>query len=86
VPPAPRCLPRATRRGGGLFAHAEACGFGHWAPPPHPDQRFDQSPGAHPGQGPLRMLRRRLLLGKPCTRGPWRWTPSCPGTMAVPTT
>jgi hypothetical protein len=29
VPPAPRCLPRATRRGGGLFAHAEACGFGH---------------------------------------------------------
>ena len=29
VPPAPRCLPNATRRGGGLFAHAEACGFGH---------------------------------------------------------
>ncbi len=29
VPPAPRCLPRAARRGGGLFAHAEACGFGH---------------------------------------------------------
>ena len=29
VPPAPRCLPRAARRGGGLFAHAKACGFGH---------------------------------------------------------
>jgi|LakMenE18May11ns_1017448.scaffolds.fasta_scaffold9579212_1 hypothetical protein len=29
VPPAPRCLPNATRRGGLLFAHAEACGFGH---------------------------------------------------------
>jgi 5-methylcytosine-specific restriction endonuclease McrA len=29
VPPAPRCLPNATRRGGGLCAHAEACGFGH---------------------------------------------------------
>jgi ATP adenylyltransferase len=29
VPPTPRCLPNAARRGGGLFAHAEACGFGH---------------------------------------------------------
>jgi len=29
VPPAPRCLPTAARRGGGLFAHAEAWGFGH---------------------------------------------------------
>ena len=29
VPPAPRCLPNAARRGDGLFAHAEACGFGH---------------------------------------------------------
>jgi 5-methylcytosine-specific restriction endonuclease McrA len=29
VPPAPRCLPNAARRGVGLFAHAEACGFGH---------------------------------------------------------
>ncbi len=29
LPPAPRCLPNATRRGGDLFAHAEACGFGH---------------------------------------------------------
>jgi len=29
VPPASRCLPNAARRGGGLFAHAEACGFGH---------------------------------------------------------
>ncbi len=29
VPPAPRYLPRAARRGGGLFAHAEASGFGH---------------------------------------------------------
>jgi hypothetical protein len=32
------------------------------------------------------MLRRGLLLGKPCTRGPLSWTPSCPGTMAAPTT
>jgi len=72
------------RRGGGLFAHAEACGFGHWGPPPHPDQRLDQSPAAHPVQRPLRMLRRRLLLGKPCINGPWRWTTSCPGTMAEP--
>ena len=29
VPPTPRCFPKSTRRGGGLFAHAEACGFGH---------------------------------------------------------
>jgi len=29
VPPARRCLPNAARRGGGLFAQAEACGFGH---------------------------------------------------------
>ena len=54
-------------------------------PPPHPDQRLDQSPGAHPCQGPLRMLRRRLLLSKPRTRGPWRWTTSCPGTRAART-
>ena len=32
------------------------------------------------------MLRRRLLLGKPRSNGPWRWTPSCPGTGAVRTT
>jgi hypothetical protein len=57
VPPAPRWLPNAAWRGG----------FRPQEPPPHPDQRLDQSPGAHPGQGPLRMLRRRLLLGKPCT-------------------
>jgi len=55
-------------------------------PPPHPDQRLDQSPGAHPGQRTLRMLRGGLLLGKPRTRGPWRWTPSCPGTRAARTT
>ena len=29
VPPTPRCLPHAARRGGDLFAHPEACGFGH---------------------------------------------------------
>jgi len=29
VPPTPCRFPNATRRGGGLFAHAEACGFGH---------------------------------------------------------
>ena len=28
-PPAPRCIPRAARRGGVLFAHADACGFRH---------------------------------------------------------
>ena len=55
-------------------------------PPPHPDQRLDQIPSAHLGQRPLRMPRRRLLLGKPCTRGPWRWTTSCPGTRAARTT
>jgi hypothetical protein len=32
------------------------------------------------------MLRGRLLLGKPRTSEPWRWTPSCPGTRAVRTT
>jgi hypothetical protein len=37
-------------------------------------------------QGPLRMLRRRLLLGKPRTSGSWRWTISCPGTRAARTT
>jgi hypothetical protein len=41
VPPAPRCLPNATRRGG----------IRPQEPPPHPDQRLDQSPGAHPRQG-----------------------------------
>jgi hypothetical protein len=34
-------------------------------PPPHPDQRLDQSPDVHPCQGPLRMLWGGLLLGKP---------------------
>jgi len=29
VPPTPWRFPHAARRGGGLFAHAEACGFGH---------------------------------------------------------
>ena len=29
VQPAPRCFPNAARRGGELFAHAKACGFGH---------------------------------------------------------
>jgi hypothetical protein len=76
VPPAPRCLPRATRRGG----------IRPQEPPPHPDQRLDQSPGAHPAQGPLRMLRGRLLLGKPRINGPWRWPSSCPETMAARTT
>jgi hypothetical protein len=28
----------------------------------------------------------RLLLGKPRTSEPWRWTTSCPGTMAARTT
>ena len=55
-------------------------------PPPQADQRLDQSPGAHPGLRPLRMLRRRLLLGKPCINGPWRWTTPCPGTRAARTT
>ncbi len=49
-------------------------------------QRLDQSPGAHPGPRPLRMLRGTLLLGKPRTNGPRRWTTSCPGTRAVRTT
>jgi hypothetical protein len=31
------------------------------------------------------MLRGRLLLGKPRIKGPWRWTPSCPGNRAVRT-
>jgi hypothetical protein len=52
-------------------------------PPPHADQRLDQIPGARPRQGPLRMLRRRLLLGKPRIKGPRRWTTSCRGTMAA---
>jgi hypothetical protein len=76
VPPAPRCFPRAARRGGVRPPQ----------PPPHPDQRLDQIPGAHPSQGPLRMLRRRLLLGRSRTNGPWRWTISCPGTRAARTT
>jgi hypothetical protein len=74
------------RRGGGLFAHAEACGFGHWGPPPHPDQRLDQIPDAHPGQGPLRMLRGRPLLGTPRIKEPWRWTTSSPKTKVALTT
>ena len=39
-------------------------------PPPHADQRFDQVSGAHKSPGPLRVLRGRLLLGKPRTSGP----------------
>jgi len=73
LPSAPRCLPNATRRGG----------VRPQEPPPHADQRLDQIPGADPRQGPLRMLRRRLLLGKPRINGPWRWTTSCRGTMAA---
>ena len=34
-------------------------------------------------QGPLQMLRRRLLLGKSRTSEPWRWSTSCPGTGAT---
>ena len=63
-----------------------ACGTTSRGAPPHADLRLDQSPGAHPGRGPLRMLRRRLLLGKPRIKGHWRWTTSCPGTMAARTT
>lgn len=37
-------------------------------------------------QGPLRMLRRRLLLGKSRTSGPWRWSTLCPGTRGAPMT
>ncbi len=33
-------------------------------------QRLDQGPSAHPRQRPLRMLRGRLLLGKPRINGP----------------
>ena len=86
VPPAPRCLPNAARRGGGLFAHAEACGFGHRSRHRTPISGSIKYPGGHPCHRPLRMLRRRLLLGKPCTRGPWRWTTSCRGTRAAQTT
>ena len=31
-------------------------------PPPHPYQRLNQSPGAHPCQGPMRMLRGGLWV------------------------
>jgi hypothetical protein len=86
VPPAHRCLPRATRRGGVLFAHAKACGFGHRSRHRTPISGSIKYPGGHPCHRPLRMLRRRLLLGKPCTRGPWRWTTSCRGTRAAQTT
>jgi hypothetical protein len=41
---------------------------------PHADQTLDQTPGAHPRQGQLRMLRGGLLLGKPRTSEPGRWT------------
>ena len=53
---------------------------------PHADQTLDQRPGAHPRQGPLRMLRGGLLLGKPRTKGPWRRTTSCPKTRVALTT
>ncbi len=76
LPPAPRCLPRAARRSGVCPPQ----------PPPHADQRLDQSPGSPMRQGPVRVLRGGLLLGKSRTNGPWRWTTSCPGTKAVPTT
>ncbi len=32
------------------------------------------------------LLRSGLLLGKSRTSGPWRWTPSCPGTTEARTT
>ena len=76
LPPAPRCLPRAARRSGVCPPQ----------PPSHADQRLDQSPGSPMRQGPVRVLRGGLLLGKSRTNGPWRWTTSCPGTKAVPTT
>ena len=37
-----------------------------------PDQRLDQIPGSPMRQGPLRVLRRGLLLSKLRTSGPWR--------------
>ena len=41
---------------------------------PHADQTLDQTPGAHPRQRQLRMLRGGLLPGKPRTSEPGRWT------------
>jgi hypothetical protein len=55
-------------------------------PPPHADQWLSALQGAHPGQRPLRMLWCSLLLGQPRTKGPWRWSPSCPGTRVARTT
>jgi len=79
-------MQRGEEMGCLLTQKPAASGTGAAVPPPHPDLRLDQSPGAHPGQGPLRMLRRRLLLSKPRTKGPWKWTTSCPETMAGRTT
>ena len=76
IPPMPQPPPPPT----------SACGTTSRGAPPHADLRLDQSPGAHLGRGPLRMLRRRLLLGRPRIKGHWRWTTSCPGTRAVRTT
>ena len=47
VPPAPRCLPRAARRGG----------VRPQEPPPHPDQRLGEIQDSPMRAGPLRVLR-----------------------------
>ncbi|TVS03745.1 MAG: hypothetical protein EA413_10040 [Cyanobium sp. PLM2.Bin73] len=35
--------------------------FAHRSPPPQPDQRLGEVPGAHQGTGPLRVLRRQAV-------------------------
>jgi hypothetical protein len=86
VPPAPRCLPRAARRGGGLFAHAEACGFGHRGRHRTPISGSIKYRVLTRARGRCECCGAWLLLSRSRTRGPWRWTTSCPGTTAARTT
>ena len=57
-----------------------------WRWPRQPDRRLSEIPGSPMGPGPLRVLRRGLLLSKLRSKGPWRWTTSCPGTRAAQAT
>ena len=47
------------------------------------DQRLGELQGSPMRPGPLRVLRRGLLLSKPRTSMPWRWATSSPGTRAA---
>ncbi|MEY4807391.1 MAG: hypothetical protein RLZZ206_1780 [Cyanobacteriota bacterium] len=76
VPPAPRCLPNAARRGGDLFAHPEACGFGHRSRHRSPISGSVKYRVLTRARGSCECCGAWLLLSRSRTSGPWRWITS----------